>query len=58
MDPCYVLAQSSVKLCPTVMWKAEFVIFGYLLEGYLLEGISKESGEGMTWFPLAAYSKM
>lgn len=36
------------------MWKVEFI---NKLE-YWLEEISKETGEGMTWFPLAAYSKM
>lgn len=23
-DPCYIMAESLVKLCPALMWKAEF----------------------------------
>lgn len=55
MDPCYVLIDSSAKMCP-----ASYVESGIYKQTWILTwgNFSKETGEDMTWFPLAAYSKM
>lgn len=43
------MAESLVDLCPTVMWKAEFINDE---PGYLAKEISKKSTEGKMCIPL------
>lgn len=54
-DPCYVLAESLVKLCSAVMQKIEIVND---ILGHLAEEILNPSVKGAACFHLAVYSKM
>lgn len=50
-----VMNLAGVCLCSSVLWKVEFVNDE---SGYSDGKTLKQSVEGATWFPLAAYSKM
>lgn len=49
MNPCYLIAESLVELCPAVMQKAQLVNNEL---GYLSQEISKQSVKSIAWFLL------
>ena len=55
MDLNHITTESLVTVCPSVMWKVDFVNSEF---GYLAGESFKQSVERTDWFLLVAYSIM